>query len=242
MQHTLLARFLPEPHLAALLFPLLALYSIGAAYLVGYIKHRYQIKTAYTRKIFHFCIFSLAGVLHIVFGSGIVSLFGVITVGIVLYGVFRGAGCSFYDAIARPKDAPRQSFFVLVPLFTTALGGIGSVLLFPQFAYIGYFVGGWGDAIGEPAGALWGKHPYKVSSPLGVKATRTLEGSAAVLLISILVAALALLASGYGGMQVITTALAVGCCVALVEAVSTHGFDNLTIQIAASGIAWLLLS
>jgi phytol kinase len=241
MINSLLTRFLPEPRLAALLFPFLTLYSIGAAYAVGSIKRRYCIKTAYTRKIFHFCIFSLAGVLHIIFGSGVVSLFGAITVGVVLYGVYRGAGCSFYDAIARPKDAPRESFFVLVPLFTTALGGIGSVLLFPQFAYIGYFAGGWGDAIGEPAGALWGKHPYKVSSPLGVQANRTIEGSAAVLLISVFVAALALLASGYSGMQVVITALAVGCGAALVEAVSTHGFDNLTIQIAASGIAWLLL-
>lgn len=239
--HTLLVRFLPEPRLAILLFPLLALYSIGAAFLVGYIKHHHTIKTAYTRKIFHFCIFSLAGVLHIIYGSGIVSLFGAITVIVVLYGVLRGTGCSFYDAIARQKDAPRESFFVLVPLITTALGGIGSVLLFPQFAYIGYFVGGWGDAIGEPAGALWGNHPYKVSSPLGIQATRTLEGSAAVFSVSIFIAALTLFISGFSGMQVFVTAFAIGCGVTLVEAASTHGFDNLTIQITASGIAWLLL-
>jgi phytol kinase len=41
----------------------------------------------------------------------------------------------------------------------------------------------------------------------------------------------------------VALAVALACAVvgATVEAFSTHGLDNLTLQIAASGTAWLLL-
>ncbi len=237
----LLQRFLPEVSSLSTSGPWLLLYSLAVAFGVGWLKKHTGMRTAYTRKIFHFFIFSLAGVLHLWRGSQMVSLFGIITVPIVLVGVFLGEKSWFYRALARPKDAPHQAFFVLVPLFTTALGGIFSNLLFPSFAYIGYFAGGWGDAIGEPVGACFGKHPYKVSSPLGVSATRTIEGSLAVCGVSVFITALALVFSGYPLMQIAIASCAVGVGVMLVEAVSTHGFDNLTIQVAASGIAWMLL-
>jgi len=38
---------------------------------------------------------------------------------------------------------------------------------------------GWGDAVGEPVGTRFGRHPYRVPSLAGVPATRTLEGSLA---------------------------------------------------------------
>ena len=44
--------------------------------------------------------------------------------------VWRSEGFPFYEAIARPSDAPQRTLFVLVPLATTAVGGVASNLLF----------------------------------------------------------------------------------------------------------------
>ena len=56
---------------------------------------------------------------------------------------------------------------------TTAIGGVLCNLLFPRYAYIGYLVCGWGDAVGEPIGMRWGKHRYNVPSMRGVPAQRS---------------------------------------------------------------------
>ena len=200
-----------------------------------------KVKTAYTRKIFHFYIFTMAGILHLAAGLPAVVLFGGIVSGCVFYALIRGDNHPFYEAMARPQDAPHRSFFIVVPLVTTALGGVLSNLFFTQFAYLGYFVGGWGDAVGEPVGAKWGNHRYKVPSLLGVSATRSLEGSLAVLMAGSLVAFLGLSAIGLPFSQALYVALACGAAGAMVEAISTHGMDNLTIQLAAAGMAYLLL-
>ena len=89
----------------------------------GYLKRTRGKKTGYTRKVFHFLIFTAAGVLHFVGGFPVVLLLGTTVSAVVLYAVWRGDGHPFYEAIARPGDAPRRSLFVIVPLATTAIGG-----------------------------------------------------------------------------------------------------------------------
>jgi phytol kinase len=202
---------------------------------------RRGVRTPYTRKIFHFVIFTTASVLQATLGLPAVTLFGSIVSVVVLYAVWRGEGFPLYEALARQTDAPHRTLFVMVPLVTTAVGGLAANLLFPAHAYLGYLVGGWGDAIGEPVGTRYGRHRYSVPSLAGVRATRSLEGSAAVMGMGILAATLALLA---GGLPV-STALGVGALCglagALVEAFSSHGLDNLTVQLAAAGVAaWML--
>ena len=100
---------------------------------------------------FRRCGISSHIVLHLMGGFPTVALFGAIVSAAVLYAVYRGDGFGFYEALARPTDAPRRTFFILVPLATTAIGGVLSNLLFGAFATIGYLVCGWGDAVGEPA-------------------------------------------------------------------------------------------
>jgi phytol kinase len=160
---------------------------------------------------------------------------------VVLAAVLTGEGFVFYEALARETDRPHRTLFVLIPLFTTALGGVLINILFAKFAFIGYLVGGWGDAVGEPVGTRWGKHRYKVPSLLGVPAQRSLEGSAAVIVVSTLVSYLGLSAFGYSVPVALGVALACGFGSAAVEAISNHGLDNLTIQVAAAGIAFALL-
>lgn len=234
-------RALPTWKTVLLYTPILLIYAWFCSWVASILKVKKGMKTAYTRKVFHFMIFTMAGVLQIAIGLAGVALFGIIVVLFVLFAVRKGEGFPFYEALARPKDAPQRSTFIILPLFTTALGGVLSNVLFYPFAFIGYFVCGCGDAVGEPIGARWGKHTYNVPSAFGVKVTRSIEGSVGVLVVGFIAAFVALLLSSCD----LTTSLFVGgvCGMggALVEAVSTHGFDNVTIQVVVSGIAYFLL-
>ena len=233
---------LPEPWMLPVLAPAFLAYGTLAAWFAGWLRTTRGIKTSYTRKIFHFSIFTIAGLIQISWGLPAVSLFGGIVASIVLYAVWRGDDFPFYEAMARESDQPERSLFILVPLVTTAIGGLASNLFFPQFAFVGYLVCGWGDALGEPVGARWGRHGYRVPSIAGVPAHRTLEGSAAVCIGGTLAAATGLVL--FGLPLAVAVAVGVGCGVfgAAIEAVSTHGLDNLTIQLAASAAAFVLLN
>ena len=105
---------------------------------------------------------------------------------------------------------------------------------------MGYLVCGSGDAVGEPVGTRWGRHPYRVPSLSGVPALRTLEGSLAVFLVGSAAASLGLLAQGNAAGHALLVGSACGLGGALVEAISNHGIDNFTTQVAAAGIAQLL--
>ncbi len=221
--------------------PAFLAYTVLAAFLAGRLRIRKQIQTSYTRKIFHFLVFTAAGLIHLLAGLPEVVLFGSIVCVCVLFALWRGAGFPFYEAMARPQDSPHRSFFILVPMLTTLLGGVLANLLFGRMALVGYLVCGWGDALAEPVGTRWGRHRYRVPSLLGVPATRSWEGSASVWVAGTLVAFLAVWAGGQPLLVSLGVGLACGAAGAVVEAVSAHGLDNLTIQVAAAGTAWLLL-
>lgn len=233
--------FIPGARTAAILVPAAALYTFLAASFAGWLRTRRGVRAPYTRKIFHFSIFTMASVVHLVWGLPGVVTFGSIVALAVLYAIGRGDGHPFYEAMARPTDSPRRTLFILVPLATTALGGLLGNLLFADRALIGYLVAGWGDAVGEPVGTRWGRHRYHVPSLAGVKATRSYEGSAAVLICGCAAATMGLLALGHAPGTAIMVGIACGIAGALVEAFSTHGLDNFTVQIAATATAALLL-
>jgi phytol kinase len=216
-------------------------YASIAGLIVGRMRCRLGVRAPYTRKTFHFLIITTAVLVQLAWGLAGVVTYGSVVALLVLYAVLRGDGFPLYEALARPTDAPRRSLFIVIPLLTTALGGVLANVIFPATAVIGYMVVGWGDAVGEPVGTRWGRHRYRVPSIGGVAATRSLEGSAAVFFVSTLAAALTLLALHQPAGAVIMPALVVGGAAAAVEAVSSHGLDNLTIQLAAAAVAWLLL-
>jgi phytol kinase len=155
--------------------------------------------------------------------------------------VFHGPQDPFFLALARPRDEPHRRTFILVPLVTTALGGVITNVLFARYAYIGYLVCGWGDAVGEPVGTRWGRHKYRVPSMLGVPAHRSWEGSAAVFVVGSVAAIVGLQAASAGSVaHAAFLGVAAGLVAAAVEAVSTHGLDNLTIQVAVAGALTLI--
>jgi phytol kinase len=241
MLEDFVSRALPSKELIILAGPFIFIYVLLVALLVCYLKKYRQVRTPYTRKIFHFLIFTTAGIFQFRFGLPLVVLFGSIVSLFVMAAVLAGEGFVFYESLARETDRPHRTLFVLVPLFTTALGGLLINIFFPKFAFIGYLVGGWGDAVGEPVGTRWGRHRYAVPSLMGVPAQRSLEGSAAVVIVSTLVAFAGFYLTGYQLSFAIITSLLCGLGSAAVEAVSNHGLDNLTIQVAAAGIATLVL-
>ena len=236
----LFERFIPDARTLALVAPAAVVYTLLAATLAARLRAR-GMRAPYTRKVFHFVIFSMAVAMHILFGAPGVAVYGGIVAAAVLYATMRGDGFPFYEAMARPSDAPHRTLFVLVPLATTALGGVIANVLFGDFAVVGYLVAGWGDAVGEPVGTRWGRHRYRVPSLAGVSATRSIEGSSAVLLCGAAAAIIVLLARGHAAPAALGVGLACGAAGALVEAVSTHGLDNLTVQLAGAATAFLLL-
>jgi len=232
--------FLPGWMMLVVGVPVAALYSGAAAALAGWLRSHCKVRAPYTRKVFHFTIFSGAAVVHASWGLPGTNVYGVVVALIVLASVAAGDGNPLYKALGRDTDRPRRSLFIVVPLVMTAVGGLASALLAGPYAGVGYLVAGWGDAVGEPVGSRWGRHRYRVPSLAGVPAERSLEGSAAVFLMAWLAAAVALWAIGVSEGLVII-ALACAAAGAAAEAVSNHGLDNLTVQVVASMVAaWLV--
>ena len=69
--------------------------------------------------------------------------------------------------------------------------GIISSIWFGPFAIAGFLVTGLADAVAEPVGTRWGRHPYRVPSLSRTKSHRSFEGSAAVFIASLLCVLLA---------------------------------------------------
>jgi phytol kinase len=231
---------LPSLHTLLVVAPIAFAYGAATAAFVGWLRCGRNVRTAYTRKIFHFMIFTMATIVHLVWQLPGVTVLGLVTTSIVLYGVWRGDGFAFYEALARPSDAPHRTLFIIVPLITTILGGIAVNSFFARYAYIGYLVTGWGDAVGEPVGSRWGRHRYSVPSLSGVSATRSIEGSLAVFLVGSAAATAGFYAYGNAPEYAVWIGLACGFAGAVVEAFSTHGLDNFTTQVAAAATAILL--
>lgn len=208
----------------------------------GWLKTRKGWRTGYTRKVFHFLIFTSAVAVHLLRGTRGVCLFGAMTSAVVFYAVWRGAGHPFYEAMAREKDAPHRTYFIIAPYVATLVGGLAANAFTPSAAAVGYLVTGIGDAIAEPVGTRFGRHRYAVPSLLGVRTTRSLEGSASVFVASVIAVVIGVwispaLSLGASALWMVPL---LGLACALLEAVSPHGWDNAVLQIAPSLLALLL--
>lgn len=93
----------------------------------------------------------------------------------------------------------------------------------------------WGDSFAAIVGRRWGRHRYTVAG-----ATRSWEGTLAMLALSFVSVALALLAFGWPADSALLYAVLMAVVAALAEAVSPAGLDNLTIP-AAGVLLWALI-
>lgn len=242
MQNLSIEKFIPATSFVQSYAIWILIYIIAVAVLAAVLKVKFNVRTAFTRKIFHFLIFTAAAVLQIIYGLQATVLFGSIVFVLVIYAVWRSERNGLYKALARESDKPYATRFILIPLFATAIGGVLSNVFFPAFAFVGYLVGGWGDAIGEPVGSRWGKHKYQVPTLFGVKTTRSIEGSAAVFLLSTLICFGVFSFLSYPSTTAFVYALIVAFCATVTEAFSSHGLDNLTIQFVAAMVSFYLLT
>ncbi len=216
-------------------FPVSVLAALTFGWLSGWLKTKYNMKTGYSRKIFHFLIFTTAGITGIIGGFEEVQVFGTATGIVVGYAVLRGYKSKLFNAVARPGDKPYERFYVIVPFIMTALGGMLSNIAFGKYAVIGYITTGWGDAVGEPAGTRWGKHRYRIPTFTGILACRSIEGSTAVFLAS-LAGCIIISFAGFhlAVMAAIYTSMITALITVIVEAFTFHSIDNLTIQVIST--------
>ena len=211
--------------------PLCLIFTISISYLAGYLKLIHNIKTNYTRKLFHISIFSFAGFIALFGSFAGVCIFGGISTLFTLAVLYKGDGNVFYEGVAREEDSPHRSLYIIMPLVATIIGGLLGQFVFGKFAVIGYFLVGFGDAVGEPIGVRFGKHIYKIPGFTKRIFIRTLEGSMGVLLVSIMVSLIILLfVLNLSPLLAVLCALVIGAGACAVEAVSPHGFDNFTVQ------------
>jgi phytol kinase len=212
--------------------------------IAGILKRRWKLKTGYTRKVFHFLIFFSVVVIQWRWGTPGVCLFGGMASLVIAWALLRGRGNLLYEAMAREKDEPRRTHYIVVPYIATLVGGIASNILFPMTVVLGYLVTGLGDAVAEPVGTRFGRHEYRVPALRGVRAVRSLEGSAAVFVASVLSQVAWFAVSPQ--LQVSASSLLIIILIAavstVVEAVSPHGWDNATLQVVPAALgAWLLV-
>ena len=209
----------------------------------GYLKTRKAWKTGYSRKLFHFLIFGTVVVVSRVWGTSGVCLFGGVTTLVIAYALFKGEGHFMYEAMAREKNAPHRTRFIVAPYLATLVGGVLANVYFPQTVLFGYLVAGLGDAIAEPVGTRFGVHRYRVPSIGGPRSERSLEGSCTGLAVSLVSLLLCLVLSPCfmlsGHTVLIVAWIALVSTVA--EAVSPHGWDNAVLQVLPAWLGALLL-
>jgi phytol kinase len=104
----------------------------------------------------------------------------------------------------------------------------------PQFAVIGVLVMTWGDGLAALIGKRFGKRVYRFN---GNK--RTLEGSAAMLVVSYAIALLVLsLSTGGSSLSTWLIPLPIAIVATVLEAVSPGGTDNLTVPISSAFLCY----
>jgi len=223
--------------------PVALLWAVACLMFAGFLKTRGNWKTGYTRKVFHFLIFATVVVVHWIWKIPGVCVFGGMTTLAIAYALLRGSGHFMYEAMARGKDAPRRTHYIVVPYFATLIGGLLSNIFFPRAAVFGYLVAGLGDAIAEPVGTRFGKHEYRVPAIRGVRAVRSLEGSGSVLIVSALalIVCLALSPQFVLSWRSLLIVVLIAGISTLVEAVSPHGWDNATMQVVPALLGTVLL-
>ncbi|MFC1887648.1 diacylglycerol/polyprenol kinase family protein [Candidatus Cloacimonadota bacterium] len=220
---------------------LFLLFGILAILFTIWLKKKGKLSTVYTRKIFHILIFTAAGLIVLYLETMTIFLYGFIISCLILITLYVLRNSRFFEALTRESDRSKGNLHIILPLVCTAVGGAVSVLFFGKLAMIGFLVTGWGDGLADPIGTCWGKHKFRAASWDNEKRYKSMEGSSAVLIFAFIAATVSTVLLGYSVMEIFPTLLLISIVAVLVEAFSFPGTDNLTIQIAASGIGFLMI-
>jgi dolichol kinase len=136
----------------------------------------------------------------------------------------------------RPEDRPytllwlvsqiAAGYAVLIPMIILFQSyGLGHLIMAP------ILIAGIGDGLAEPIGVLLGKHKYKVKALFSTETYyRSLEGSACVLITSLLV--LGMYHTSFTSLQLVAAVAVLPVLMTLTEAFSPHTWDSPTLFLA----------
>lgn len=232
---------LGHPLVPWLLLPLLALaYTSGLSLLAQRLSAGQYGTPAAGRKILHAGVFTGAVPAQLLMGFWGVVLYGATIAVLIAAVALLGGGVPLSRIMTVDREG-HVGTLVLLPLGSTALGGLLSLLFVGDFAMVGYLACGWGDAGGELVGRSMGRRPYRPPFALGLRPRRTWEGSLAVVALGALGAWAGLGVLGFNPLVAASVALLCGLGEGLAESVSGKGTDNLWGQLAPSILAWWIL-
>jgi len=214
-------------------------------YVNGLLVIHKNVKVNYTRKINHFLLFFIP--IYLGQDYAYSEAYGLYAIGAALavfkfafYTPFFRERIPFIDVMFKSFDRPEDRPYTL--LWITTQTAAGHLVLIPMGIFfstldlvplilIPILIYGIGDGLAEPVGIRFGKHKYRVPA-LFTKKTyyRTLEGSACVFLVSMIV--VAAYYQYFDSTQFVVSLLVVPLLMTLVEAFSPHTWDSPTMFLA----------
>jgi dolichol kinase len=223
------------------------------ALLGGLLVTRLDWRVNYTRKINHFFIFFSPYLIKSFFPfeetkytQVWLAIVGISTLAIYLKPIrsnVRVVGLMF-AAFDRPEDQPHTLKWLFTQYLVTYMVALPLWILFKQQGHteaipIIILINAVGDGLAEPVGVTWGKNKYKVKA-LFTRAeyTRSLQGSACVLVVSVL--AMILYRDSFTLPQFIMGLMVVPLVATVAEAKSPHTWDSPFI-FAATGIVLAII-
>ena len=161
-------------------------------------------------------------------------MFGIIISCFILNSVIRRDSSGLYQALAREKDYPNKTLYIVIPYFATLSGGILINYYFPNYVVLGYLICGIADASGEVIGTKFGKHQFKVKVFNIHNSFKSIEGSSSIFLISFIIYAV----FTYNIFQNLSSIILFhiflsSLIITIAEIITPKGLDNLSIQLLA---------
>ena len=205
-----------------------------------FLKERKNWKSSSSRKFNHFGI-SLVSIIFFSFipiadtiVTAIFTSLSILIIYIISANSNRPLVQSIIQSNIRTRDEPHGTFFVFLPLITGQIAlYISLIFINPVFAKIAFCSMGFGDGLAEPIGTKFGKHKYKVKDILWkTENTKSLQGSAAVLIVSFLASIIILYVyQSFSYIQIIYLSILYSIFISFIEGISPRGLDNFLIII-----------
>jgi dolichol kinase len=211
----------------------------GVALLCGMLVLRANVRVNYTRKINHFALFFVPIYLATLFPYE-QSMLTVAATGTLLMGSLGvyvtpvrqrvPVVATMFASFDRPEDRPYTMFWLQTQIAAGYAVIIPLAVLFaklgtPELMLIPILINGVGDGLAEPVGVRFGRHRYKVR-PLNGNGeyTRSLEGSACVLITGIIT--ILLFRQAFTPVQFMAALATIPLAMTLAEAFSPHTWDT----------------
>jgi len=209
------------------------------SFLNGLLVRHKNVKVNYTRKINHFMLFFLPIYLHSVFAFertlestilGMCLMAGSLIIYTKPVRTRVPVIATAFFSFDRPEDRPYTLLWLSTQVIAATVIMIPLIVYFStigmvELIYIPLLINGLGDGLAEPVGIRFGKHPYKTWALFTRKRyIRTLEGSACVLLVSIVT--IILFRDSFTQPQFFVALAAVPVVMTLAEALSPHTWDT----------------